>query len=564
MNDYNPFSDNNSPFDEIDSPLDDIDSPQYLNNNKYFHGKKKSKFSDREFYKLIFISSTLVLSSIFLISYFISKLTESPNVEAEKEVVTIYIEKDPIVTTTSTSTTSTTTTVPLPPPTLPIESTNIEVKEDQNKFVEINHEEVLQKTVQVIAEECIADSYGTAVETYVGMGSGVIISEDGYIITNSHVVEDCVGEIFIATVEDVDSSTEIKYIADIISYDTYLDLALLKIRETVSGARTYQKFEYFELLNSSEVNLGETLFIYGYPSVTGDGSTYSLNINLTKGTVSGFESQDKYKRAWIVTDADISYGNSGGAALDQSGKLIGIPTFGSTEGASWIGYLRTMDVVIDWVSEYVTVKESIDITAIPRLKIAEIDLSAIPKYQREDWNTWDDIDSDCQNTRHEVLQLESYVNVLFTNSGSCFVSSGKWFDPYNGTFYFFSGDLDVDHFIPLYNAHISGAWSWSIEKKVRFANNLDDPDLLIAVNSFTNREKSAYGPEDWKPDNTRYWCEYAYDWIRIKYEWGLTATQREWSALLEMIETCPKDFTFEDAINNSHIFSDEKIERYKH
>ena len=96
------------------------------------------------------------------------------------------------------------------------------------------------------------------------------------------------------------------------------------------------------------------------------------------------------------------------------------------------------------------------------------------------------------------------------------------------------------------------------------SNNLDDPDLLLAVNSFTNREKSAYGPEDWKPDNTKYWCEYAYDWIRIKYEWGLTATQREWGALLEMIETCPKDFTFEDAINNSHIFSDEKIERYKH
>jgi len=241
-----------------------------------------------------------------------------------------------------------------------------------------------------------------------------------------------------------------------------------------------------------------------------------------------------------------------------------MPTFGVTEGASWIGYLRTSDVLEDWASDYLFEEKANDFSGIPQLEIKEVDLNAIPKYQREDWNTWDDIDSDCQNTRHEVLQLESYVSVLFTNSSSCFVSSGKWFDPYNGTFYFFSGDLDVDHFIPLYNAHISGAWSWSIEKKVRFANNLDDPDLLLAVNSFTNREKSAYGPEDWKPDNTKYWCEYAYDWIRIKYEWGLTATQREWSALLEMIETCPKDFTFEDAINNSHIFSDEKIERYKH
>ena len=147
-------------------------------------------------------------------------------------------------------------------------------------------------------------------------------------------------------------------------------------------------------------------------------------------------------------------------------------------------------------------------------------------------NSWIDEDNDCQNTRHEVLQLESFVGVLFTSTSECYVQSGKWFDPYNGEYFYFASDLDIDHFIPLYNAHISGGWEWSEEKKTLFANNIEDPDMLIAVKNSTNRNKSASTPENWKPVNKSYWCEYALDWIRIKYEWGLTATQSEWNNLL--------------------------------
>ena len=68
----------------------------------------------------------------------------------------------------------------------------------------------------------------------------------------------------------------------------------------------------------------------------------------------------------------------------------------------------------------------------------------------------------------------------------------------------------------------------------------------------TNREKSAYAPDEWKPPNISYWCEYAYDWIRIKYEWNLSATLSEWTSLLEMISTCPIDFSYEDAKNKEH------------
>ena len=182
----------------------------------------------------------------------------------------------------------------------------------------------------------------------------------------------------------------------------------------------------------------------------------------------------------------------------------------------------------------------------PNLLIREIDES-IPQYNRDDWSHWSDDDSDCQNIRHEVLQDETFVQVTFTNSSNCYVSTGKWYGVYTATFYYSASDLDVDHFVPLKNAHDSGGHEWSLSKKKEYANYLEDNDHLLAVQSGANRSKGARGPEDWKPDNTEYWCEYAYDWIRIKSFWNLSATQREWNALLSMISTCPENYKYNDA-----------------
>ena len=82
-------------------------------------------------------------------------------------------------------------------------------------------------------------------------------------------------------------------------------------------------------------------------------------------------------------------------------------------------------------------------------------------YDRDDWGSgWSDADSDCINTRHEVLILESLIDAEMDPSG-CKVINGQWFDAFTGTYVDDPGSLDIDHFVPLANAHASGGWAWS-------------------------------------------------------------------------------------------------------
>ena len=84
----------------------------------------------------------------------------------------------------------------------------------------------------------------------------------------------------------------------------------------------------------------------------------------------------------------------------------------------------------------------------PQLTISEIS-NSIPDYNRDDWNHWIDENSDCQNTRHEVLIEESQETVTYTSDTFCSVSTGKWYGFYTGQYYYNASDLDIDHFIPL-------------------------------------------------------------------------------------------------------------------
>ena len=149
------------------------------------------------------------------------------------------------------------------------------------------------------------------------------------------------------------------------------------------------------------------------------------------------------------------------------------------------------------------------------------------EYIRKDWHPfWEDTDRDCLNTRHEVLLEESVIEVS-TSANGCRVTEGLWVDPYSGEVFTDPRDLDVDHLVPLKEAHVSGGSSWSREKKHAYANDLALPSALIAVAAKENRSKGSRDPANWLPSNTKFHCEYVRAWRQVKEKWGLGSDPKE-------------------------------------
>jgi hypothetical protein len=118
----------------------------------------------------------------------------------------------------------------------------------------------------------------------------------------------------------------------------------------------------------------------------------------------------------------------------------------------------------------------------------------------------------------------------------CRVVSGKWIDPFTGQVFTDPSELDIDHVVPLKEAHESGAWQWDAEKRRRFANYLGDDHHLIAVHRSANRSKGAGDPAEWLPSNLEFRKAYARAWVQIKVKWGLSADAAELAVLREILK----------------------------
>lgn len=146
-------------------------------------------------------------------------------------------------------------------------------------------------------------------------------------------------------------------------------------------------------------------------------------------------------------------------------------------------------------------------------------------YDRSEWlPRWSDFDSDCQDTRHELLIRYSLSPVTFTRADNCRVATGLWLDPYTGNFYSKASDLDVEHIVPLKWAHDHGGAHWDRALKRRFA---EDPDNLWLVDDGRNQSKGDRGPDEWMPPYAPVAAIYVQRFMAILQKYGLRPTLAE-------------------------------------
>ena len=178
----------------------------------------------------------------------------------------------------------------------------------------------------------------------VGTGSGVIISEDGYIVTNNHVIKD-------ASAIEITLNNRKSYTAKLIGTDSKMDIALLKIDAD-------EKLPYTAFANSDNVKVGEWVLAVGNP--------YNLTSTVTAGIVSAKARNLDTRgiQSFIQTDAAVNPGNSGGALVNTHGELIGINTMISSMTGSYVGYSFAVPSnitrkIIEDIMEYGNVQRAI-------------------------------------------------------------------------------------------------------------------------------------------------------------------------------------------------------------
>lgn len=140
-----------------------------------------------------------------------------------------------------------------------------------------------------------------------GLGSGVIVSPDGYILTNNHVVED-------ADELKVLLSDDREFLAKVIGTDPKTDIAVIKVEA--------ESLPTVILADSDNIRIGDVVFAVGNP--LGIGQTVTMGIVSAKGRSVGILDEVAGYESFIQTDAAINMGNSGGALVDAKGRLVGI------------------------------------------------------------------------------------------------------------------------------------------------------------------------------------------------------------------------------------------------
>lgn len=161
---------------------------------------------------------------------------------------------------------------------------------------------------------------------------------------------------------------------------------------------------------------------------------------------------------------------------------------------------------------------------------------AIPYKRTRDFGGWVRFRSPgrCLNTRGLVLERDSQVPVSLS-SDKCTVVGGKWLDPYTGNELTDARDIQIDHFVPLKNAYISGADQWNSQERCLYANFMGNSYHLLPVWGPENSRKSDKPIDGYLPPNNNYRCQYVAQWLKIKYIWKLKLSPNEVEQVQRML-----------------------------
>jgi len=234
------------------------------------------------------------------------------------------------------------------------------LKELEKRQADPNNDYIIPPLTQnqisaVVELWCPDDDYNN--NGFLSAGSGSIVSEDGVIFTNRHVVSNYDWSVikssptcYVGITEDISQPSKFKYVADLLAYSSEsgdeeyfdFDVAALYIYDVCwdcpdAPSSLPDKFPYLELGHSSKLSPGDYIAIVGYPGI--GAGTWNFTDGIISGRVGDFV---------LKTDAKIDSGNSGGAALNAKNQLIGIPTWTISGEAESIGYVIEIDDVYEW------------------------------------------------------------------------------------------------------------------------------------------------------------------------------------------------------------------------
>ena len=171
----------------------------------------------------------------------------------------------------------------------------------------------------------------------------------------------------------------------------------------------------------------------------------------------------------------------------------------------------------------------------------------VTRYDRDDYGErWEDVDGNGCNQRDDVLLRDAIPGTAtVAPQGDCDhdVLAGSWDDPYTGLVLTFDDlkdtdqaqALQIDHLVPLSEAHQSGADRWDAQRRLEFAN---DEDNLLAVDGPANNRKGDSDPAEWMPPYEPSHCAYAVIWVEVKDTWSLGVDAAERAALESLLRSC--------------------------